>query len=101
MGSFEYGIFVLVWTTMIIVGNLACLGFHTSVIRFIPEYREKGMMDELRGPKGQAIDGALRVVIKERNDAVVRAFDAQHNAQHDANRCGDGAQRPVDGRSEA
>ena len=49
MGSFEYGIFVLVWTTMVIVGNLACLGFHTSVIRFIPEYREKGMLAELRG----------------------------------------------------
>src|SRR5882757_6350438 len=49
MGSFEYGIFVLVWTTMIIVGNLACLGFHTSVIRFIPEYRERGMLSELRG----------------------------------------------------
>lgn len=49
MGSFEYGIFVLVWTTMIIIGNLSCLGFHTSVIRFIPEYREKGMLDELRG----------------------------------------------------
>ncbi|MEO9336642.1 lipopolysaccharide biosynthesis protein [Mesorhizobium sp. SB112] len=49
IGGFEYGIFVLVWTTMIIVGNLCCLGFHSSVIRFIPEYREKGMMDELRG----------------------------------------------------
>ena len=49
MGSFEYGIFVLVWTTMIIIGNLACLGFHTSVIRFIPEYRERGMLPELRG----------------------------------------------------
>jgi O-antigen/teichoic acid export membrane protein len=49
MGSFEYGIFVLVWTTMIIAGNLACLGFHTSVIRFIPEYRERAMMAELRG----------------------------------------------------
>ena len=49
MGSFEYGIFVLVWVTMIIVGNLACLGFHTSVIRFIPEYRERGMLPELRG----------------------------------------------------
>jgi len=46
MGSFEYGIFVLVWVTMVIVGNLACLGFHTSVIRFIPEYRERGLMDE-------------------------------------------------------
>ncbi|UCI08878.1 lipopolysaccharide biosynthesis protein [Mesorhizobium sp. B1-1-8] len=49
MGSFEYGIFVLVWVTMVIVGNLACLGFHTSVIRFIPEYRERGMLAELRG----------------------------------------------------
>lgn len=49
MGSFEYGIFVLVWVTMVIVGNLACLGFHTSVIRFIPEYSERGMMAELRG----------------------------------------------------
>ncbi|WP_256751737.1 lipopolysaccharide biosynthesis protein [Mesorhizobium sp. Mes31] len=49
IGSFEYGIFVLVWVTMVIVGNLACLGFHTSVIRFIPEYRERGLMDELRG----------------------------------------------------
>lgn len=49
MGSFEYGIFVLVWTTMIIIGNLSCLGFHTSVIRFIPEYREKQMLSELRG----------------------------------------------------
>ena len=49
MGSFEYGIFVLVWVTVIIVGNLSCLGFHTSVIRFIPEYREKGLLAEMRG----------------------------------------------------
>ena len=49
MGSFEYGIFVLVWVTMVIVGNLACFGFHTSVIRFIPEYRERSMWAELRG----------------------------------------------------
>ena len=49
MGSFEYGILVLVWTTMVIVGNLSCLGFHTSVIRFIPEFREHGKLAELRG----------------------------------------------------
>jgi O-antigen/teichoic acid export membrane protein len=49
MGSFEYGIFVLVWVTMVIVGNLSCLGFHTSIIRFIPEYRAKGFLPELRG----------------------------------------------------
>jgi O-antigen/teichoic acid export membrane protein len=49
MGGFEYGIFVLVWTTMIIVGNLSCLGFHTSIVRYIPEYRERGRLGELRG----------------------------------------------------
>lgn len=49
MGSFEYGIFVLVWVSMIIVGSLSCFGFHTSIIRFISEYRERGMLDDLRG----------------------------------------------------
>jgi len=49
MGGFEYGIFVLVWTTMVIAGNISCLGFHTTVIRYIPEYREKNLLHELRG----------------------------------------------------
>jgi O-antigen/teichoic acid export membrane protein len=49
MGGFEYGIFVLVWTTIMIVGNLSCFGFHTSVVRYIPEYRERGDLDRLRG----------------------------------------------------
>ncbi|MGN6534559.1 MAG: lipopolysaccharide biosynthesis protein [Mesorhizobium sp.] len=49
MGSFEYGIMVLVWTTMIIVGGLSCLGFHASVVRFIPEYRQLDRLAELRG----------------------------------------------------
>lgn len=49
MGSFEYGIFVLVWVSMIIAGNLSCLGFHTSIIRYIPEYLEKKLFAELRG----------------------------------------------------
>ncbi|MEO3389330.1 lipopolysaccharide biosynthesis protein [Mesorhizobium sp. CAU 1741] len=49
MGSFEYGLFVLVWTTMIIVGNLSCFGFNTSIIRYIPEYRALGRLADLRG----------------------------------------------------
>lgn len=49
MGSFEYGIFVFAWTTVVIIGSLSCLGIHTTVIRFIPEYQEKGMLAELRG----------------------------------------------------
>ncbi|MCO5064846.1 MAG: lipopolysaccharide biosynthesis protein [Rhizobiaceae bacterium] len=49
MQSFEYGIFVLVWTTIIIAGSVASFGFHTSVIRYVSEYRERGMPSELRG----------------------------------------------------
>lgn len=49
MGSFEYGIFVLVWVTMVIVGNLSCFGFHTSIIRYIPEYTARKDLDSLRG----------------------------------------------------
>jgi O-antigen/teichoic acid export membrane protein len=49
MGGFDYGIFVLVWTTVVIAGSLSCLGFHASVVRFVPEYREKGLIEELRG----------------------------------------------------
>ncbi|PRD40947.1 multi antimicrobial extrusion protein MatE [Phyllobacterium phragmitis] len=49
MGEFEYGIFVLVWLTAIIIGNLSCLGFHTTIIRYVPEYFERNLVDEVRG----------------------------------------------------
>jgi O-antigen/teichoic acid export membrane protein len=49
MGSFSYGVFVLAWLAMVIAGSLSCVGFHTSVVRFVPEYRERGMLAELRG----------------------------------------------------
>jgi O-antigen/teichoic acid export membrane protein len=49
MGTFEYGIFVLVWTAMVIAGNISCLGFQVSVIRFVPQYRETGDLARLRG----------------------------------------------------
>ncbi|MGO4568804.1 lipopolysaccharide biosynthesis protein [Rhizobium sp. 2YAF20] len=49
MGGFEYGIFVFVWVLMVLFGNLSCLGFHTAVIRFLPEYRAAGVNDLVRG----------------------------------------------------
>ncbi len=39
MGEFEYGIFVFVWVLVVLFGNLSCLGFHTAIIRFLPQYR--------------------------------------------------------------
>ena len=49
LGAFEYGIYVFVWTTAIIVGTLACLGFDIAVIRFLPKYRAAGAHAEIRG----------------------------------------------------
>lgn len=49
MGEFEYGIFVLVWVWMLIIGSLAPMGFHTSIIRYFPQYAASGQHDELRG----------------------------------------------------
>jgi O-antigen/teichoic acid export membrane protein len=48
-GTFEYGIYVFVWTAMIILGSFSCLGFQTAVIRFVPQYRRSEDLDRLRG----------------------------------------------------
>jgi O-antigen/teichoic acid export membrane protein len=49
MGDFEYGIFVVVWVGAVILGGLACLGFQTALLRFVPEYTELGEDRLLRG----------------------------------------------------
>lgn len=49
MDGFEYGVFVFVWVWVLILGGLAPLGLSTIAIRFVPEYRETGRLDALRG----------------------------------------------------
>ena len=49
MGEYEYGVFVFVWVIAIILGNLSCLGFHTAVIRFLPQYRTAGADEAIIG----------------------------------------------------
>ncbi len=49
MGEFEYGIFVFVWVLVILFGSLSCVGFHSVVIRFLPEYQATAALDEIRG----------------------------------------------------
>ncbi|MCB1489114.1 MAG: lipopolysaccharide biosynthesis protein [Bauldia sp.] len=49
MGDFEYGVFVVVWVGAVILGGIACLGFQTAIVRFVPEYVERGDSDLLRG----------------------------------------------------
>jgi len=49
MGSFEFGIYVYVWTLLAVIGDLSDLGFATSAQRFVPEYIKRGALDLLRG----------------------------------------------------
>ena len=49
MGSYEYGIYVFVWTWVLVLGGLSDLGLGMSSIRFISHYREAGEPALLRG----------------------------------------------------
>lgn len=49
MGAFEYGIYVYVWTWVLLVGTVADLGFAITAQRFIPRYRQENDLDRVRG----------------------------------------------------
>ena len=49
LGEHEYGVFVIVWVTAVIVGGLASIGFQVSPLRFIPQYIELKRDGLLRG----------------------------------------------------
>jgi len=49
MGSFDYGIYVFVWTWVLVLGGLCDVGLGVTAIRLIPEYRERGQLALLRG----------------------------------------------------
>jgi O-antigen/teichoic acid export membrane protein len=49
MGSFEFGIYIYVWTWVLMIGALSDLGLSSAARRFIPEYIELQALDRLRG----------------------------------------------------
>jgi O-antigen/teichoic acid export membrane protein len=49
MGSFEFGVYVYVWTWVLLLGGLVDLGIATGSQRFIPEYTGTGQFEMLRG----------------------------------------------------
>ena len=49
MGSFEFGIYIYVWTWVLMIGALSDIGLSSAARRFIPEYIELKAFDRLRG----------------------------------------------------
>src|SRR5262245_24488869 len=49
MGSFEFGIYIYVTTWVLLLGPALDLGLGTAAQRFIPEYRDRGRFELLRG----------------------------------------------------
>lgn len=49
MGSFEFGIYVYVWTWVLLLGGIADLGLASAAQRFIPEYLARKEWPQLRG----------------------------------------------------
>jgi O-antigen/teichoic acid export membrane protein len=49
IGGHDYGIYVTVWSAVLALSSLTQLGFNTALIRLLPEYRERGETNDLRG----------------------------------------------------
>src|SRR6478752_6257117 len=49
MGTSDYGIYVYVWTWVLLLGSMMDFGTAVSAQKFIPEYRGAGELDLLRG----------------------------------------------------
>jgi O-antigen/teichoic acid export membrane protein len=49
MGRFEFGIYIYVWTWVLMIGALSDVGLSSAARRFIPEYTEIKALDRLRG----------------------------------------------------
>lgn len=49
MGRFEFGVYVYVWTWLLLIGSFIPLGLSSSAQRFIPEYKGQGDFERLRG----------------------------------------------------
>jgi O-antigen/teichoic acid export membrane protein len=49
MGTFDYGIYVFVWSWVLLLSGVSNLGMPTAMIRLLPQYREQNRDAELRG----------------------------------------------------
>lgn len=49
MGAFEFGVYIYVWTWVLMIGCLSDMGLCSAARRFIPEYTGQNAYDKLRG----------------------------------------------------
>jgi O-antigen/teichoic acid export membrane protein len=49
MGPTEFGVYVYVWTWVLLIGGIADFGLAAAAPRFIPQYREQGLLALMRG----------------------------------------------------
>jgi O-antigen/teichoic acid export membrane protein len=48
IGSHDYGIYVFVWTWVLVLGGITHLGLNAAMMRLLPEYKEHGQLDRFR-----------------------------------------------------
>ncbi len=48
IGSHDYGIYVFVWTWVLVLGGITHLGINAAMMRLLPEYKENGHLDRYR-----------------------------------------------------
>ena len=79
MGSAEYGIYVFVWTCVLLAGGLSHLGLNLGIIRLIPIHRESGDLDGLRGlvRGGRLLALGLGTLVAMAGSAGLTIFSAE------------------------
>jgi O-antigen/teichoic acid export membrane protein len=83
MGSSEFGIYVYVWTWLLVVGDLVHLGLPMIAQSFIPRYIQSNAIDKLRGylSGGSWLVFAIGSAAALLGAAVVYAVDAVLDSQ--------------------
>lgn len=72
MGSFEFGVYVYVWTWVLLLGDLIHLGLAPAAQRFIPLYMQQNAFDRLRG----FVSGSRWLVLSSATGAALLAAAA-------------------------
>ncbi len=49
MGASEYGVYVSLWTAVLLLGGFSHLGLSAAMMRLVPQYQASGAFDALRG----------------------------------------------------